>query len=195
MTTQADLDALFDEAALWREEALALRNILLDCGLSEEMKWGKACYSHNGANICIIQRFKAHLALMFFKGALVQDVDGILAPQGPNSRSGYRATFNSVQEVKHAAGSIRACIASAIEVEEKGLRLEAPAPGDLDLPEELVFAFDEDPDLRAAFDELTPGRQRGYVLHFSGAKQSATRTARIGRCRQRILAGKGYNER
>lgn len=189
------IETQFETATRWREEALALRAILLDCGLSEAQKWGKPCYSHDGANICIIQRFSDFLALLFFKGALIRDVDGILAPQGPNSRSGYRAVFTSAGDVEAAADSLRACVAGAIEMEKKGLKVEAPDPDDLDMPDELIDAFDADPDLRTAFDELTPGRQRGYLLHFSGAKQSATRHNRIGKARDRIMAGKGFNER
>ena len=189
------LHETFETAELWREEALALRTILLDCGLGEDLKWGKPCYSHDGANICIIQRMTGFLALLFFKGALIRDEAGILAPQGPNARAGYRATFTSVADVERMAGDIRACVRGAIEVEKRGLKVEKPDPGDLDLPDELVDACDDDPDLRTAFEALTPGRQRGYVLHVAGAKQSATRTARIDKHRARIMAGKGLHDR
>lgn len=187
------LDSMFSDADNWRDEAQALRAILLDCGLTEDIKWGKPCYSHDGANICIIQRMKDFLALLFFKGALVNDPDGILAPQGANSRSGYRATFTSVDDVERMAGSLRACVRDAIEVERQGLKVEKSS--EIDLPEELAFAFDDDPDFRAAFEALTPGRQRGYCLYFSDAKKAETRTARIGKYRQKILAGKGFHDR
>ena len=191
--TPGKLDRQFSEAKLWREEALALRAVLLDCGLTEAMKWGKPCYGQDGANIAIIQRMKGFLALLFFKGALLDDPDGILAPQGPNSRSGYRAVFTSVQDVERMAPSIRACVRQALEVERKGLKVETST--EIDLPEELVFAFDEDPDFRAAFEALTPGRQRGYALYFSDAKQSETRTSRIEKYRQKIFDGKGFHDR
>lgn len=190
-----DVDSEFETAGLWHDEALALRAVLKGCGLDEALKWGKPCYSHDGGNICIIQRFRDFLALMFFKGALVDDPDGILAPQGPNSRSGYRVTFNSLEEVEAKADAVRACAASAIEVERRGLKIEAVEPRDLDLPDELVDAFDTDPDFRAAFEALTPGRQRGYVLHFAGAKQAATRTSRIETSRTSIFRGKGLQDR
>lgn len=191
--TPGKLDRQFSEAKLWREEALALRAVLLDCGLTEAMKWGKPCYGQDGANIAIIQRMKGFLALLFFKGGLLDDPDGILAPQGPNSRSGYRAVFTSVQDVERMAPSIRACVRQALEVERKGLKVETST--EIDLPEELVFAFDEDPDFRAAFEALTPGRQRGYALYFSDAKQSETRTSRIEKYRQKIFNGKGFHDR
>ena len=191
--TPGKLDRQFSEAKLWREEALALRAVLLDCGLTEAMKWGKPCYGQDGANIAIIQRMKGFLALLFFKGALLDDPDGILAPQGPNSRSGYRAVFTSVQDVERMAPSIRACVRQALEVERKGLKVETST--EIDLPEELVFAFDEDPDFRAAFEALTPGRQRVYALYFSDAKQSETRTSRIEKYRQKIFDGKGFHDR
>jgi len=191
--TPGKLDRQFSEAKLWREEALALRAVLLDCGLTEAMKWGKPCYGQDGANIAIIQRMKGFLALLFFKGALLDDPDGILAPQGPNSRSGYRAVFTSVQDVERMAPSIRACVQQALEVERKGLKVETST--EIDLPEELVFACDEDPDFRAAFEALTPGRQRGYALYFSDAKQSETRTSRIEKYRQKIFDGKGFHDR
>ncbi len=187
------LEQLFTSADKWRSEAQALRVILLDCGLEEALKWGKPCYSHDGANICIIQRMKDFLALMFFKGALVEDADGLLVPQGPNSRSGYRATFTSVAQVNQAADSLRSCVQSAIDVERRGLKLEKP--GQPDLPEELVSAFDDDPGFRAAFDALTPGRQRGYALHFSDARNAETRFRRINKYREAIFDGKGLHDR
>lgn len=187
------LDNQFTEAKLWRDEALALRAVLLECGLGEEMKWGKPCYTHEGANIAIIQRFKDFLALMFFKGGLLKDTDGVLERQGPNSRHGFRIRFTSVADVERLEGKVRALVDQAIEVEKRGLALDEP--GAPDLPEELVNRFDEDAELAAAFDALTPGRQCGYALHIGEAKQAKTRDARIDKCRDKILAGKGFNER
>ena len=185
-------DALFRRGP-WREEAIALRRILLQTGLAEAVKWRNPCYTHGGRNICIVQRMKDFLALLFLKGALLPDPDGLLERQGPNSRTGFRMRFTSVSGVARREQPIRDFVAAAIRVEEAGLRVE-PAP-DLDLPAELASRFAEDPELRAAFDDLTPGRQRGYALHFGSARKPETRAARIERCRPRILAGKGLRDR
>ncbi|MCK5744886.1 MAG: YdeI/OmpD-associated family protein [Oricola sp.] len=190
----SEVDKSFTKAKLWREEADALRAILLDSGLDEELKWGKPCYVHDGRNIAIIQRMKDFLALMFFKGALLDDPDGVLERQGPNSRSGFRVRFTSVKDVARMKKSVKALIREAVEAEKKGLKVEKPGE-EFDLPKELADAFKQDPDFKAAFAALTPGRRRGYVLHFSGAKQSATRAARIEKCRDKIFDGKGFHDR
>jgi uncharacterized protein YdeI (YjbR/CyaY-like superfamily) len=193
MARNLKVDESFRNATRWRQEADKLREILLDCGLAEEFKWGKPCYTHDGRNICIIQRMKDFLALMFFKGALLKDPDGVLEVQGPNSRAGYRMRFTSVRDVTRLAGSVKGCVREAIEVERSGLEV-GKAEG-LDYPEELIDKFDEDPELKEAFDQLTAGRQRGYLLHFSAAKQSKTRAARIGKYRRHILDGRGLHDR
>ncbi len=191
----AAVEKSFNNAKLWREEALELRKVLLASGLDEELKWGKPCYTAGGKNIVIVQRMKDFLALLFFKGALLKDPDGVLERQGPNSRAGFRMRFTSVKDVNGKAKSIRACIREAVDVEKKGLKVGKPKPDEMNLPDELIDAFDGDPDFRAAFDALTPGRQRGYALHFSSAKQSKTRAARIEKCRKKIFEGKGFQER
>ena len=188
-----EVERVIGGSSRWREEASTLREILLECGLTEELKWRKPCYVHGGKNICIIQEMKHFLALLFFKGALLKDPDGLLERQGPHSRSGFRMRFTGVREVTEAAGSIRAYVREAIQVEEAGLKVEKGT--DLEYPDELVERFNADPDLKAAFERLTPGRQRFYVIHFSGAKKSRTRAARIERYRQNILDGKGFNDR
>ncbi len=193
MNENSKLNKLFGSARLWRQEANELRKIVLRAGLTEELKWGKACYTHDGKNICIIQRMKGFLALLFFKGALLKDPDNVLEVQGANSRGGYRMRFTSVQDVAKMAKSVKDYIREAIEVERAGLKVEKAS--DLQYPEELVDKFAEDAPLRAAFEKLTPGRKRGYVLHFSDAKQSKTRVARIEKYRSRILTGKGLQER
>ena len=193
MNRNPELDSEFVNADRWGHEASLLREILLDCELTEELKWRKPCYVHEGKNICIIQRMKGFLALMFFKGALLTDPDGVLEAQGPNSRSGYRMCFTSTAEVDRKARSIKACVRDAIEVEKSGKKVMASTQ--VEHPEELLEKFRDDPDFRDAFEQLTPGRQRGYVLHFTSAKQSETRFARIERCRPKIFAGKGYLER
>ena len=193
MAKNPKLDRLFSNAGLWRREAEALREILLECGLTEELKWRSPCYTHDGKNICIIQRMQAFLALLFFKGALLKDPDNLLERQGPNSRAGYRMRFTSVQDVARVAKSIKAYIPEAIEVEKAGRKVEKAT--DFEYPAELIEKLDEDPDFKAAFDRLTTGRQRGYVLHFSGARQSETRMARIEKYRPQILEGKGFHDR
>lgn len=188
-----EVERAISGSSRWRQEAGALRGILLDCGLSEELKWRKPCYLHEGKNICIIQEMKHFLALLFFKGALLEDPDGLLERQGPHSRSGFRMRFTGVREVREAAGSIRAYVREAIRVEEAGLAVEKGT--DPEYPDELVERLDADPDFRAAFGRLTPGRQRFYLIHFSGAKKSRTRAARIERYRRKILDGKGFHDR
>jgi uncharacterized protein YdeI (YjbR/CyaY-like superfamily) len=143
------IDERFDNAELWPREAKKLREILLKSGLTEELKWGKPCYTHNAKNICIIQRMKGFLALLLFKGALLKDPDGVLEVQGPNSRSGYRTRFNSVQDVASKANAVRACVRQAIEVERAGVKLEDKL--DLTYPEELIEILNDDPDFKAAF--------------------------------------------
>ncbi len=178
---------------MWPEEIIALRPILLGAGLAEEIKWGKPCYSYQGKNIVIVQEMKDFLALMFFKGALLEDREALLEEQGPNSRSARRMCFTSVDDVNRLAGIISTYVEEAIDVEEAGLEVsEVP---ELVLAEELQGRLDRDPALRAAFESLTPGRQREYNLYFSGAKQAATRAARVDKSTERILAGKGLRDR
>ena len=188
-----ELDKQFEHAKRWREEALALRKVLLACGLKEERKWAKPCYVHDGDNICIIQRMNDFLALMFFKGALLDNPNKLLKAQGPNSRSAMRVTFTDVKDVTKHAAAIRALVKSAIAVENAGIEVKKPAPPKP--PAELAAAFKRDAELKAAFNALTPGRRRGYILHFEGAKQPKTRAVRIEKARDKIIAGKGFNER
>ena len=187
------VDVYIERSEKWPEEMTALRPLLLGCGLTEEFKWGKPCYSHEGKNIVILQEMKEFLALMFFKGALLSDPKGVLEEQGPNSRSARRIGFTSVEDVARLAGTVVAYIDEAIEVEDAGLEI-GPAP-ELDLVEELQNRLDRDPAFQAAFEALTPGRQREYNLHFAGAKQAKTREARIDKCASKILDGKGLRDR
>jgi uncharacterized protein YdeI (YjbR/CyaY-like superfamily) len=196
MTTQnPDIDALLRRTKTWQAETRALRSMLLEAGLTEELKWGKPCYGFQGANVAIIQGFKASCALMFFKGALLQDTHRVLAAPGANSQAARRLEFTSVAQVKAAAPIIRDYVAQAVELERSGRRVAFTEKHELELPVELTAAFKAQPKLGKAFRALTPGRQRAYVLHFAGAKQSATRVARIEKCAPAILAGRGLNDR
>jgi uncharacterized protein YdeI (YjbR/CyaY-like superfamily) len=177
----------------WPAEMTALRPVLLDAGLDEAIKWGKPCYSHDGRNIAIMQEMKGFLALMFFKGALLEDRDGVLVEQGPNSRSARRIELTSVDDVTRLADTVTALVGEAIAVEDAGLEVE-PA-GEPELVAELQERLAGDPDLAAAFDGLTPGRRREYNLYFSDAKKAETRAARIEKHAPKILAGKGLRDR
>lgn len=194
-TPNPKADAFITRAKRWKDEMAALREIVLDCGLEEELKWGKPCYMVDGANVAIFQPFKPHLALMFFKGALMKDPEGVLREQGENSQAAKRMEFASVRQVAEMEPVLRAYLGEAIALEKAGMKVDFKEKRELVFPDELVDAFDADPEFAAAFKALTPGRQRAYVLHFSGAKQSATRAARVEKCVGRILEGKGMNDR
>jgi uncharacterized protein YdeI (YjbR/CyaY-like superfamily) len=188
-----EVDDYIGMSKKWPEEMTALRTILLGCGLTEEVKWGKPCYSHAGKNIVILQEMKEFLSLMFFKGALLTDPAGVLEEQGPNSRSARRIQLTSVEDVARLADTVTAYLAEAIDLAEAGLEV-GPAP-ELVPVDELQNRFDTDPAFRTAFEQLTPGRQREYNLYFAEAKQAKTREARIERTVQRILDGKGFRDR
>jgi uncharacterized protein YdeI (YjbR/CyaY-like superfamily) len=191
-THNPKVDAFVGRAKAWQGEIQKLRAILLECGLDEELKWGKPCFSYEGKNVAIIQPFKACCALMFFKGALLEDTHGLLRSQGENTQSALRMEFTSEAEVKKA--TLKSYVKQAIAVEQAGLQVDFKAKRELELPEELTAVLKKDRKLAKAFEALTPGRRRGYVLHFTGAKQSQTRTARIEKCAPKILAGKGLND-
>lgn len=190
-----EVDVYIDGLDRWQAETRALRSILLDCELDEELKWRQPCYTFQGGNVAIIQGFNAHCSLMFFKGALLEDPTGVLVPPGENSRAARRVELTSVAQIEELEPLLRRFVHDALAVERAGRKVEPPDPDDLELPEELEERLEGDPELAEAFQALTPGRQRGYVLHFSGAKQSRTRAARIERAVERILAGKGLHDR
>lgn len=187
------VDAYVNRSTTWPAELVALRAILLGCGLTEEIKWGKPCYGHDGANIAIMQEMKGFLALMFFKGALLDDPAGVLRDVGPNSRSARRIEFTSVEEITGAADTITDFVSDAIAAQAAGLVVAPASP--LVFVAELQDRIATDPVFRAAFEALTPGRQREYHLSISDAKQAATRTARVEKYAERILAGKGLRDR
>lgn len=191
-TKSPRVDAFVGRAKTWQGEIQKLRTILLDCGLEEDLKWGKPCFAFEGTNVAIIQPFKAHCSLMFFKGALMKDTHGLLRSQGENTQSALRLEFTSEADVKKSV--VAAYVKQAIAVEKAGLKVDFKAKRELELPEELTQILKKDRRLAKAFQALTPGRQRGYVMHFKSAKQSQTRTARIEKCAPQILAGKGMND-
>jgi uncharacterized protein YdeI (YjbR/CyaY-like superfamily) len=188
------INAFFSEAGPWQAELGELRRILLDCGLAEEFKWSSPCYTVDGGNVALLWGFKDSATLGFFKGVLLKDPEGLLVAPGENSRSSRVMRFTALEQIIGAETAIRDCIREAVELEKAGAKVDLPKD-DLVYPEELITALDEDPDLQGAFEALTPGRRRGYVLHFSQTKQPATRRSRIARSRDRILAGKGMHDR
>jgi uncharacterized protein YdeI (YjbR/CyaY-like superfamily) len=192
MTTDPKVDAYIKRSKKWPAEMTELRPILHACGLTEEIKWGKPCFSYGEHNIAIMQEMNAFLALMFFKGALLKDPAGILKSQGPNSRSALRVEFTSAAQVAKLAKTLRTYVAEAVKVAEAGLEV-GPAP-ELVLVEELQQRLKSDKAFRTAFEKLTPGRQREYHLQISSAKQAATRLARIEKYAPQILKGKGFRD-
>ena len=187
------VEAFIKRSNKWPAEMAAIRPILLGCGLTEDIKWGKPCFSYEDHNIVIFQEMNAFLSLMFFKGALLKDADGVLLSQGPNSRSALRMEFTSVDDVTRLAKTVKAYVAEAIDVENAGLEVgPAPAPVWVD---ELLKRLAEDAALKVAFEALTPGRQREYNLHFSDAKQAKTREERVEKSVPKILSGKGLRDR
>ena len=188
----SEVDAYIERSEQWPELVERARAILLGCGLAETLKWGKPCYTHDGHNIVIVQEMKGFLALMFFKGALLDDPNGVLKDQGPNTRSARRLELTSVDEVDGLATTIEALVQEAIAV-ERGGREVGPPPATTPV-DELQQRLDSDARFKAAFEALTPGRQREYHLYFSGAKRTETRAARIERYADKILAGKGMRD-
>jgi len=181
------------KAKKWQQEMEKLRMIILDCQLTEELRWGKPCYMFQKSNIVIIQGFKEYCALMFCKGALLSDPNGILKKPGENTQAARQIRFANVREIVGMAPILKAYIYEAIEAEKAGLKVDFkknPEP----IPEELQNKLDEIPALKTAFDALTPGRQRAYILYFSAPKQSKTRGSRVEKCMQQILNGKGLND-
>ncbi len=189
------VDWFFDKDTKWQAEYKHLRNIVLDCGLTEELKWGCPCYTFKGANIVLIHGFKEYCAYLFHKGVLLKDIEDILIQQTENVQSARQIRFTSLEEITEKETILKAYIYEAIEVEKAGLKVELKKTKEFNMPEEFQKALDENPDLKTAFEALTPGRQRGYLLHFSQPKQSKTREARIEKSTPMIFEGKGLNDR
>ncbi|MFW9884324.1 MAG: YdeI family protein [Candidatus Thorarchaeota archaeon] len=189
------VDAYLSKAKEWQEEFEKLRMIILDCGLTEELKWGKPCYTFQKSNIVIIQGFKEYCALLFFKGALLKDANGILIKPGENTQAGRQIRFTNSQQVDEIEPILKDYIHEAIEVEKAGLKVDFKPTTEFKIPGEFQSKLDEIPALKTAFDALTPGRQRAYILYFSQPKQSKTRNSRVEKYMQQILNGKGLNDR
>ena len=191
--TNPNVDFYFKKADKWKEEFKTLRSIVLDCPLSEELKWGHPCYTFQKTNIVLMHGFKEYCALLFFKGALLKDAKGILIQQTKNVQAGRQIRFTHVREIVKMKAVLKAYIEQAVEVEKAGLKVQFkknPEP----VPEEFQKKLVEIPALKTAFAALTPGRQRGYILYFSAAKQSKTRESRVEKCMQQILNGKGLDD-
>jgi uncharacterized protein YdeI (YjbR/CyaY-like superfamily) len=188
------VDGFLKRAKQWREEMAKLRMICLDRGLTEELRWGKPCYTFQKGNIVLIHGFKDYCALLLFKGALLKDTKGILIQQTQNVQAARQIRFTNVREIVELEPILKAYISEAIEVEKAGLRVNYKRTSEFVIPEEFQNKLDEIPALKKAFAALTPGRQRGYILYFSALKQSKTRESRVEKCMQQILNGKGLND-
>jgi uncharacterized protein YdeI (YjbR/CyaY-like superfamily) len=188
------VDFYFDKAKKWQKELEQLRTIVLDCGLTEELKWGCPCYALGKTNIVLIHVFKEYCALLFFKGALLNDASGILIQQTENVQAARQIRFTSVKEIVKMKTILKAYIYEAIEVEKAGLKVKLKKTSAFAVPEEFQNKLDKDTALKTAFKALTPGRQRAYLLYFAAAKQSKTRESRIEKYRTPILNGKGLND-
>jgi len=188
------VDVYLSKAQKWQEEFEKLRMIILDCQLTEELKWGVPCYTFQKGNIVLIHGFKEYCALLFIKGALLHDAHGILIQQTENVQAGRQIRFTNVREIVAMETILKAYIYEAIEVEKAGLEVNFKKNTEFIIPEEFQHKFDEIPALKTAFEALTPGRQRAYILYFSEPKQSKTRESRVEKWLQQILNGKGLND-
>ena len=188
------VDTYLRKTKKWREEMEKLRIVCLDCELTEELKWGHPCYTYQKSNIVLIHEFKGYCALLFMKGALLKDPNCILIQQTENVQAARQIRFTNVREIVETDPILKAYIKEAIDVEKAGLDVSYKKTSEFVTPEEFQNRLDESPALKTAFDALTPGRQRGYILYFSAAKQSKTREARVEKCAQQILNGKGLND-
>lgn len=188
------VDTYFEKDLKWRKELMQLRRIVLDCQLTESLKWGSPCYMYQNSNVLILGEFKAHCVISFFKGALLQDDLNLLQKSGENSQATRTIYFTSSEEILVAEKILKALIYQAIEVEKAGLKVELKKHDAYELPTELKEIFENDHAFKSAFLTLTPGRQRAYLLHFSAAKQAQTRINRIQKSRPSILVGRGIND-
>jgi uncharacterized protein YdeI (YjbR/CyaY-like superfamily) len=190
-----DVDFYFNKAKNWQQEIKQLRTIVLDCGLVEELKWGCPCYTYQQSNIVLIHTFKEYCALLFFKGALLNDANDILIQQTENVQAARQVRFTNIEEIVEMEATIKAYIYEAIEVEKAGLKVTLKKTEEFKMPEEFKNKLDEMPALKTAFEALTPGRQRAYKLYFSAPKQSKTRESRVEKYIDQILNGKGLDDK
>lgn len=195
------VDAFINRSKQWQKEFEQLRTIVLDClpagqagGLTEELKWGKPCYVLGDSNVVLMHGFKEYCALLFFKGALLKDARGILIQQTENVQAARQVRFTNVKEIVKMQSMVKAYIKEAVEIEKAGIKVEMKKTSEFKMPEEFQNRLDENPELKTAFDSLTPGRQRGYILYFSQPKQSKTREARVEKYVKQILRGKGLDD-
>lgn len=188
------VDFFFEKPSQWQEEYKLLRSLALGCDLTEELKWGKPCYTLNNSNVVLIHGFKEYCALLFHKGALLNDEQNLLIQQTENVQAARQLRFTSYDQIHDMQDDIKAYIKDAIRVEKAGLKVEMKKTAEYEMPEELQEKLNADSELEEAFYSLTPGRQRGYLLYFSQAKQAKTRIARIEKYTPHILAGKGFND-
>ncbi|MFN8439997.1 MAG: DUF1801 domain-containing protein [Caldilineaceae bacterium] len=188
------VDFFFKKAEKWQAEYEKLREIVLDCGLTEELKWGVPCYTTQGNNVVLMHGFKEYCALLFVKGALLKDPNEILIQQTENVQSARQARFTNLQQIVDLEPVLKAYIAEAVEVEKSGLKIEFKKTTEFPMPEEFINKLEEVSGLQDAFEALTPGRQRGYLLYFSQPKQAKTRESRIEKYTQKILEGKGLDD-
>ena len=194
MEMNPKVDWFFNKAKKWQKEYDRLRMIVLDCGLTEELKWGCPCYTFENSNIVLIHGFKEYCALLLFKGALLKDTKGILVQQTENVQAGRQIRFTHVEEIVKMESTLRAYIKEAIKVEKAGVKVPLKKTSEFKMPEEFKDVLEGTPALKKAFYALTPGRQRGYLLYFSSAKQSKTRESRIEKSMPKILKGKGLED-
>jgi uncharacterized protein YdeI (YjbR/CyaY-like superfamily) len=194
MNMNPKVDWYFTKAEKWQKEFDQLRTIVLGCGLTEELKWGNPCYTFEGSNVVLIHGFKEYCALLFFKGALLNDANNILIQQSKNVQAARQARFTNVKEITKIKAILKEYIFEAIEVEKAGLKVELKKTKEYKIPEEFQKKLNENTALKKAFKALTPGRQRGYLLYFSAPMQSKTRESRIEKYTQPILDGKGLND-
>lgn len=188
------VDRFLGRADKWHDEFVELRRIVLDCELAEDLKWGVPCYTVQNKNVVLMHGFKEYCALLFVKGALLKDAHNLLIQQTDNVQAARQIRFTGVQEILDQENKLKEYILEAVDNEKSGLKVELKKETEFDFPEELQIRFDEDPAFKTAFEALTPGRQRAYLLHFSAAKQAKTREARIEKYRGAIFEGKGLND-
>lgn len=193
--TNPKVDAFLERAGQWQGEYAKLRSLALDSEMTEDLKWGQPCYTIQGGNVVLIHGFKEYCTLLFIKGSLLQDNERMLIQQTQKVQAGRQLRFRNLEEIEQQEERIRAYIREAIEIERAGLKVELKPSEEHTIPLELQARFDGSPELKTAFEALTPGRQRAYLLHFSEPRQSKTREARIDKHAPRIMQGQGLNDR